>query len=56
MSRPFGTKNKQEAMVHVNLRIPVELLQYFKQFPSYTIAMRNALEKYVKEVGQSKEV
>jgi len=48
--------SRKKAMVHVNLRLPVEILEYYKQFPSYTIAMRDVLEKHVKDVGQSKEV
>ena len=44
-------KGKKEAMVHVNLRLPVEILEYYKQFPSYTIAMRDVLNKHVKQQG-----
>jgi len=44
-------KDKKEAMVHVNLRLPVEILEYYKQFPSYTIVMRDVLEKHVKQQG-----
>jgi len=48
-------KGKKPALVHVNLRIPMEVLDYYKEFPSYTIKMREVLEKHVKEVGQSQE-
>lgn len=42
-------KGKKEAMIHVNLRLPVEILEYYKQFPSYTIAMRDVLKEHVKQ-------
>ena len=48
-------KGKKPALIHVNLRIPMEVLDYYKEFPSYTIKMREVLEKHVKEVGQSQE-
>lgn len=44
-------KGKKEAMIHVNLRLPVKVLEYYKQFPSYTIAMRDVLNKHVKQQG-----
>lgn len=37
------------AMVHVNVRLPGYVLDYFKQFPSYTKAIRDALEQHVQE-------
>lgn len=38
-------KGKKPAMVHVNLRVPSEVLDYYKQFPNYTQKMRNVLAK-----------
>jgi len=46
-------KGKKPALVHVNVRLPIDVLDYYKQFPSYTIKMREVLEKHAKEVGQS---
>jgi hypothetical protein len=43
-------KGKKRAMAHVNLRIPVEVLEFYKkQYPDgYTQAMRDTLVKEVK--------
>ena len=45
-------KGKKEAMVHVNLRLPIHVLTHYQQFPSYTVKMREVLTK---EVRQSKK-
>lgn len=37
------------AMVHVNVRLPGYVLDYYKQFPSYTKAIRDVLEQHVRE-------
>ena len=42
-------KGKKEAMVHVILRLPIKVLAYYQQFPSYTVKMREALEEYVEQ-------
>ena len=42
-------KGKKEAMVHVNLRLPIHVLAYFQQLPNYTVEMRKVLEGYVKQ-------
>jgi len=42
-------KGKKEAMVHVNLRLPIHVLAHYQQFPSYTVKMREALEEYVEQ-------
>lgn len=39
-------KGKNPAMVHVNLRIPEEVLEFYKRFPSYTGKMREVLVEY----------
>ena len=38
-------KGKKPAMAHVNLRIPHEVLAYYKHFPNYTQKMRDTLAK-----------
>lgn len=48
--RPKGTKNKNPAMAHVNIRLSPVALEYFKKLGKkssvgYTIAMRRVLEK-----------
>lgn len=52
------SKTRKEAMVHVNVRLPVEVLDYFMQYNNYTKAIRSVLEQYVqqtKEVAASSE-
>ena len=49
------TRNRQNPMVLVSLRMPKQVLDYFQQYPSYTMKMREVLEKHAKEVGQSQE-
>ena len=39
-------KGKKDAMAHVNLRLPAETLEFYKQFPSYTRMMRDVLTNY----------
>ena len=37
------------ALVHISLRVSAETLAYFKQFASYTNAMREVLEAEMKQ-------
>tara|TARA_R110000822_G_scaffold38279_5_gene106296 strand:+ start:1207 stop:1380 length:174 start_codon:yes stop_codon:yes gene_type:complete len=37
--------SKKEAMVHLTLRLPKYVVDHYKQYPSHTRAMRNALIK-----------
>lgn len=39
-------KGKKLAKTHVNLRLPVETLEFYKQFPSYTRKMREVLVEF----------
>ena len=39
-------KAVRPAMVHVNVRIPQEVLDYYKQWPSYTKMIRTVLTNY----------
>jgi len=48
-------KGKKPALIHVNLRIPMEVLDYYKEFPSYTIKMREVLEKHVNQHKESED-
>ena len=43
-------KGVKPAMVHVNVRIPQEVLDYFKQFPSYTKKIRTVLTNYAESM------
>lgn len=37
---------KRPAMSHTNLRLPTEVLDYYKTFPSFTGKMREVLTAY----------
>ena len=39
---------KGSTMVHVNIRVTKDVLDFFKSQPHYTRVMRDALEQYVK--------
>lgn len=50
------TRNLQNPMVLVSLRVPKETVDYFQTLPNYTMEMRKVLTEYVEQkVGQSKE-
>ena len=34
-------------MLHINMRLPQYVVDYFKEFPSYTKEMRRVLEEHV---------
>ena len=42
-------KSKKGALVHVSIRIPASVWEYFKQFDSPTVEIRRGLEEYVKK-------
>ena len=48
MEQSKRTRGKQKAptLVHVNVRIPQEVLDYYKQWPSYTKMIRTVLTNY----------
>ena len=39
-------------MLHVNVRLPQDVLDYFKEFPSYTKEMRRVLEEHVNKADK----
>ncbi len=39
-------------LVHVNVRIPREALNFFKQYPNYSRAIRTALQEYIQREKQ----
>ncbi len=43
------TRNVQNPMVLVSLRIPKEIVDYFQTMPNYTMEMREVLKEYVKQ-------
>lgn len=42
-------KGKHLAKVHVNVRLPYDVLEFYKGFPNYTGKMREVLTNYAKE-------
>jgi hypothetical protein len=46
------SKTRKEAMVHVNVRLPVYVLEYFMQQNNYTKAIRAALEQHVAQATE----
>jgi len=46
--KPRG-KGLKPAMVHINVRLPKHVVDYFKLYTSYTGEMRCVLEKHVEE-------
>lgn len=45
-------KGVKPAMLHVNVRLPQYVLDYFKEFPSYTKEMRRVLEEHVNKADK----
>lgn len=43
------TATKNTRMAHVTMRVPQEILDYFKQYPNPRAEMRQVLVAYVKE-------
>ena len=46
------SKLRKETMVHVNVRLPVYVLEHFMQYNNYTKAIRAALEQYVAQATE----
>jgi uncharacterized protein (DUF4415 family) len=42
-------KGKVPAKVHVNVRLPEDVLEFYKRFPNYTSKMRDVLIRYKEE-------
>jgi len=42
-------KGKVPAKVHVNIRLPEDVLEFYKRFPNYTSKMRDVLIRYKEE-------
>jgi uncharacterized protein (DUF4415 family) len=42
-------KGKKPSLVHVTFRVPAEVLEFYKKFPSYTGKMRDVLTNYAME-------
>jgi hypothetical protein len=44
-------KGEGERLVHVTIRVPPEVMEHFSKFKHPTVAIREALEKYVDEAA-----
>lgn len=47
-------KGKRLAMKYVNLRLPIYALEYYQQFPEYTVEMRRVLTEYAVAARETK--
>lgn len=47
-------KGKKLAMTDVNLRIPVSVLEYYRQFPTYTAEIRRVLTEHAEARKETK--
>ena len=45
--KPGRGKGKTQALEHVNLRLPKEVLDFYKKYPQYTQKMREVLTKFI---------
>ena len=43
-------KGAKPSMLHTNVRLPEYVVNYFKEFPSYTKEIRRVLEEHVTQV------
>ena len=44
---------RKEPLVHVNMRLPQEVVDFYKQEPNYTKAMREALVKVMQMMKEN---
>jgi hypothetical protein len=52
----MSDKQRKVAMVHVNVRLPVYVLEYFQQYPNYTKSIRKVLEQHVHEAQDEEDL
>ena len=45
-------KGVKPSMLHTNVRLPQYVVDYFKEFPSYTKEMRRVLEEHVNKADK----
>jgi hypothetical protein len=43
------SKDERRVMVHINVRLPEDVVEFYKQYPNYTRAMRDVLIKFKEE-------
>ena len=52
MSKRHRGKGVKPAMIHINMRLPQYVVDYLKEFPSYTKEMRKVLEEHVNQADK----
>jgi len=50
----YRGKGVKDAMLHINVRLPKDVVDHFKEFPSYTKEMRRVLETHVKRAERER--
>ena len=53
MSKRHRGKGVKPPMLHINMRLPQYVVDYFKEFPSYTKEMRRVLEEHVNKADNA---
>lgn len=49
-------KRTKPALVHVNVRVPPSVMEFYRQYPNYTAKMRSVLAEYAqKETAKETE-
>ena len=43
------SKDERRVMVHTNVRLPEDVVEFYKQYPNYTKAMWDVLVKFKEE-------
>ena len=43
------SKDERRVMVHINVRLPEDVVEFYKQYPNYTRKMRDVLIKFKEE-------
>ena len=43
------SKDERQPMVHINVRLPEDVVEFYKQYPNYTRKMRDVLIKFKEE-------
>lgn len=51
----YDPRDELGAMIHVNLRLPKDVVEYFKQYPKYTKQMRTVLTDYVDKMKYAQD-
>ena len=53
--RKYRGKGVKPAMLHINVRLPQEVVDHFRTFPNYTKEMRRVLKEHVTKAIPSQQ-